>query len=219
MGTANTYLGEGIIGADLVGAVPHVYDNGDGAGAIHTRFGRTWYLVTAAAARFAGAITYRNYSIAGTNSDDSPLGMTNPARLNAWANDGSDVGIIADGMNSTGVGVTLLFNRIRQMIDAKYQGGAKGVIVWGCSRPQSLAVDDQTWLRVNRVLRRAAHTPGWNGRTAAFIDLTLVSYSYGEATLGLVPEDRCLANGYNHPGIRQHGVEGEIGRKLILGTV
>ena len=221
-GTESTYLREGIINGALIDAIRSDYDNGDAAGATHTRFGRTWDLVTAATTRYSGTQSYRNYSIAGTNADDSNLGMTNPQRLAAWANDGSDVGVIATGMNDIPVlanagGETQFFNRVRQMIDAAYSGGKKGVIVWGCSRPQSAAATDADWLKINRVLRRAAETPGVNGRTAAFIDLTMIEYGFGAGTLGVARADLCLANGYNHPGIRQHAIEGEIGRKLIFG--
>ena len=218
-GTPNTYLREGIIGTDLIDAVPHAFDNGDAAGATHTRFGRSWSLVRAAMERFAGKATYRNYSIAGTSSDDASLGMTNPERLAAWANDGADLHIIATGMNDIEAVLGspgLFFNRVRQMIDAAYAGGSKGVVVWGCTRPQIGAVDDAIWLQVNRILRRAAMTPGVNGRTAAFIDLTLIYYGYGAGTMGVAPADLCMANGYNHPGIRQHEIEGEFGRRLIL---
>ncbi|NYD91450.1 hypothetical protein [Sphingomonas melonis] len=211
------YLREGIIGTDLIDAIPDNYDNGDAAGANHTRFGRVWELAGAASGTFGGAVRYLNYSIAGTNSDDSYLGMNDPQRRAAWANDGGDVGIILDGMNSRQVGVTLLFNRIRQLIDVKYAAGAKAVIVWGCSRPNDIGPDVENFLKVNRVLRQAAMTPGWGGRTAAFIDPTLVSYGDGAGTMGIVPHDYCLANGASHPGIRQHRVEGELGRKLIFG--
>lgn len=219
-GTLNTYLREGIIGNDLVDAVPHTFENSDGAGAVHTRFGRTWDLVTDAANRFAGTPTYRNYSIAGTSSDDAPLGMTNPERLAVWANDGADGHIIATGMNDTAAVMGspgLFFNRIRQMIDAAYAGGSKGVIVWGCTRPQASAASDTVWLKVNRILRRAAETPGFGGRTAAFIDLSMIYYSYGAGTMGVAATDLTIANGFNHPGIRQHAIEGEFGRKLIFG--
>lgn len=215
-GTESTYLREGIIDGALIDAVRSNYDNGDAAGATHTRFGRTWSLVGEAAQRGAGAVSYRNYSIAGTNSDDSTLGMTNPERLAAWATDGAECGIIATGMNDMDMGSTLFFNRIRRMIDAKYAAGALGVIVWGCSRPQAGAAPLAEWLRINRILRRAAETPGWGGRTAAFIDPMLVSHGPGVGALGLDPADLCLANGYNHPGIRQHEVEGGLGIRLIF---
>jgi len=212
-GATYGYLREGIIAPSLIDAVRDDYDHGDGAGPVHTHFGRMWELVAAC----AGPVTYRNYSVAGTNSDDSPDGMTDPARLAAWAQDGSDLGIILDGMNSRNVGVTLLFNRIRQLIDAKYSGGAKGVIVWGCSRPNDIGSDVTDFLTVNRVLRQAAMTPGWGGRTAAFIDPTLVSYGAGMGSMGIVATDYCLANAASHPGIRQHRIEGDLGRRVIFG--
>lgn len=220
-GTDNTYLREGIIGTDLIDAVPGGFSNG-GAETIHTRFGRTWELLLAASVRYTGAISYRNYSIAGTSADDAPLGMTNPTRLAAWAEDGSDCGIIATGMNdipavSGAGGETQFFNRIRSMIDAAYEGGKKGVIVWACSRPRGVAATDAHWLRVNRALRRAAETPGAGGRTAAFIDVSMIYYGEGAGSMGIALGDLCLANGFNHPGILQHYLEGLFGIRTIFG--
>jgi hypothetical protein len=220
-GTDNTYLREGIIGSDLVDAVPGGFNNG-GVENIHTRFGRTWELLTAASVRYSGAIDYRNYSIAGTSADDAELGMTNPTRLAAWAGDGSDCGIIATGMNdipavSTAGGETQFFNRVRLMIDEAYEGGKKGVIVWGCSRPRGVAATDTNWLRVNRALRRAAETPGYGGRTAAFIDVSMIYYGEGAGSMGIALGDLCLANGFNHPGILQHKIEGEFGIRALFG--
>lgn len=220
-GTPNTYLREGVISSDLIDAIPSNFSNGTGTN--HTRFGRVWELLTEASSRYDGAITYRNYSIAGTNSDDSEFGMTNPTRLAAWAEDGSDLGIIATGMNDTDINdfttgnPTVFFNRVRSMIEAKYAAGAKGVIVWGCSRPQTGAMSTALWLRINRVLRFAAQTPVASGRTAAFIDPVIISYGVGIGSLGLAEADLCLANGYNHPGIRQHAIEGLLGRRVIFG--
>lgn len=216
-GTTYRYLREGIIGNDLIDAIPSNFSNGDPNDATHTRFGRVWEVIATAATAFGGAVDYRNYSIAGTNSDDSSLGMNDPQRRAAWANDGADLGIILDGMNSREVGVTLLFNRIRELIDAKYAAGAKGVIVWGCARPNDIGADVANFVKVNRVLRQAAMTPGWGGRTAAFVDTSLISYGEGLGSMGIVAQDYCLANGASHPGIRQNRVEGDFGWKVIFG--
>lgn len=220
-GASSSYLREGIIGTDLIDAIRDDYDNGDAAGATHTRFGRMWDLVRAAEDSFAGNVTYRNYSVGGTSSDDSSYGMNDPARRAAWAEDGSDLGIILDGMNSRATALAspgLLFTRIRTLIDTKRAAGAKGVIVWGLSRPNGTHNDDEAFLLVNRILRRAAMTPGPGGYTAAFIDPSLISYGEGVGTMGIVPQDYCLANGASHPGIRQHRIEGEFARKVIFGS-
>ncbi len=216
-GTTYRYLREGIIGGDLIDAIPSNFSNGNLADATHTRFGRVWEVIKAAESTFDADVEYLNYSIAGTNSDDSSLGMNDPDRRAAWASDGADLGIILDGMNSREVGVTLLFNRIRTLIDAKYAAGAKGVIVWGCARPNDIGADVANFVKVNRVLRQAAETPGWGGRTAAFIDTSLISYGEGAGSMGFVAQDYCLANGASHPGIRQNKIEGEFARKVIFG--
>ena len=72
-------------------------------------------------------------------------------------------------------------------------------------------------LRTIRALRRAAETidPA-SGRMAAFCDSSLLYSDDNLGALGFLRKDMCQANLYNHPGIREHIIEGLTWSRIIL---
>jgi hypothetical protein len=122
-------------GADVLATVP-TYDNGDGAGAVHTRFGMVWELIRAMEAAYGGPVTMRNRSIPGTTSATSTYQGQDSVRLGAAVADvtAGDLVIIGFGQNELGQATTRA-NVIA--ICQAFQAAGAAVLVVGCFRPNA----------------------------------------------------------------------------------
>ena len=121
------------IGADRVGQLP-LYDQGDGAGQVHTRTSSGWAVCNALAA-LGGNVAYANFGIGGTGSGGGAGNGADPAlRAAVWASNPHLV-LAHYGMNETGSDATEA--NLRSIIDDAASRGAC-VLVIGMPRPSTI---------------------------------------------------------------------------------
>jgi lysophospholipase L1-like esterase len=210
LASTNHYLRDSIA-ADVVDAIPlytavQLGRVDDGAGAVHTRFGFVWELVTALQAT-GSAVTYDNFGISGIASASA----VNGAVLSAWGLAAvaltPDVVVINFGMNERGV-TTTEANLI--IIGNAFKAAGIEVIFMGVARPNgSLA----GWEYTNRAIERAATFTG-----SAFIPFLPLYDSRYIGAIGCSTLDSCAANRNNHPGLLEHKAIGRELIKLVLGS-
>jgi len=196
-------------GDDVVDAVPlytavQLGRADDSAGAVHTRISYVWQLVAELERigyTLGTDLTYDNFAQSGKGTTDLVDGSLLPR---AWLDNAvalaPDVVIFAMGMNDLG-GPEDVYARVRVII-REYQAAGTDVIVMGCARPRGDIVGNaflSGWLPVNEALRRAAYDGG-----AAWVSLLPLYETRYLGALGMSVSDLCTANGYNHPGIREH---------------
>ena len=195
----------------LTDAIP-VYDFGDGAGQVHTKWGYARAMVAEMERAYGRAISVQNLGLGGSRSDSSASNGLDPARLaaltgliQAAVSAGSQAFVLINfGMNEVGVATTEA--NVRQILDAIYAAGGDAIVA-GVARRNLIDVgytDDQ-WRFTNRALRQAAeYVSPATGKMAGFID-TVCLFDDAYNVLGLHRLDNCSANFTNHPGIREHG--------------
>ena len=195
----------------LTDAIP-VYDFGDGAGQVHTKWGYARAMVAEMERAYGRAISVQNLGLGGSRSDSSATNGLDPARLaaltgliQAAVSAGSQAFVLINfGMNEVGVATTEA--NVRQILDAIYAAGGDAIVA-GVARRNLIDVgytDDQ-WRFTNRALRQAAeYVSPATGKMAGFID-TVCLFDDAYNVLGLHRLDNCSANFTNHPGIREHG--------------
>ena len=190
-------------GSDVLATIP-TYDNGDGAGAVHTRFGFVWELIRALQAGYGSTITYKNRSIPGTNSTNGTYHGLDTVRLSAATADPADLVIIGYGANE--LGQTYTRANIIAICQA-FQAAGITPLIMGCARPNALDFHSQhtlaRWHATQRQLREAALSVG-----CAYVG-TETLYADGElGCLGLSQYDACAGTKDLHPGIREHAIIG-----------
>ncbi|AWI85176.1 hypothetical protein CEW88_15620 [Alloyangia pacifica] len=181
------------IGADILAGIT-LYDTGDGAGLVHTRFGIVWELIRALEDGYSSTISYENRSIPGTRSEALTYHGLDSVRLSAATGAGADFAIIGFGQNELGQSYTRA-----NVIDICEAFLAEGTLplVMGCFRPNLADLHalhtDANWRFTQRALREAA--------LAADVPYvsTEVLYEDGEA-MGLSGYDHCAATLDLHPG-------------------
>lgn len=180
-----------------------LYDTGDGAGTVHTRLGWNWK-IKAALENLGATVTYNNYGIGGTTSENTTNNGLDPARIAVPRDDGLDVVVIAFGMNERGQSYTYanILNMIKQ-----FQDVGTACIVMGVPRPnanQSVSA----WRMTNDQLEAAAIDGG-----AAYVSTVAISDDRNLAGIGVPAEALASANtttgGNNHPGIYELEVYGD----------
>lgn len=200
-------------GSDVLATIP-TYDNADGAGSVHTRYGMVWELIRALEAAYSSAITYKNRSIPGANSSSSiyhGLDSTRLAAAVAGTGDAivgpADFALIGFGQNDFGFSANTTRVNVIAICQA-FQAVGTIPIVLGCYRPHARDLHTQhtteLWLRIQRELREAAYAvdcPHFS---------TLTFYADGEnGALGLSPYDMSTGTKDVHPGIREHRIMGQ----------
>lgn len=190
-------------GSDVLATIP-TYDNGDGAGAVHTRFGFVWELIRALEAAYGSTITYKNRSIPGTNSTSSTYHGRDSTRLSAATADPADFVLVGFAANE--LGQTYTRDNIIAICQAFQAAGTIPVVV-GCARPNALDFHSQhttaRWHATQRQLREAAYRVG-----CPYFGMEML-YADGEmGTLGLSVYDACAGTKDLHPGILEHKVIG-----------
>lgn len=190
-------------GSDVLATIP-TYDNGDGAGTVHTRFGFVWELIRALQAAYGSTITYKNRSIPGTNSTNSTYHGRDSTRLAAATADAADFVLVGFGANE--LGQTYTRDNIIAICQAFQAAGIIPVVV-GCARPNALDLHGQhttaRWHATQRQLREAAYSVG-----CPYFGMEML-YADGEmGTLGLSVYDACAGTKDLHPGILEHKVIG-----------
>jgi len=172
-----------------------LYDTGDGAGAVHTRLGWNW-IIKSALEKLGGTVTYNNYGIGGTTSQNTTDNGLYASRIAVPLADALDVVVIAFGMNERGQSYT--YANIVNMI-GQFQAVGTACIVMGCTRPnanQSVSA----WRYTNDALETAAMDAG-----AAYVSTVAISDDRNLGGIGVPAEALASANtisgGNNHPGI------------------
>lgn len=205
----------------LTDAIP-LYDFGDGAGAVHTKWGFARAMVAAIEDAYGQEVSVQNLGIGGTRSDSAASNGLDPVRLaaltgliQAAVSGGSKPFVLINfGMNEVGVATTEA--NVRQILDAVYAAGGDAIVA-GVARRNLIDVgytDDQ-WRYTNRALRRAAeYVSPETGKSAAFID-TVGLFDDAYNVIGIHRLDNCGANFTNHPGIREHAAMGKAAAAWI----
>lgn len=192
-------------GADVLATIP-LFDTGDGAGTVHTRFGLIWELIRAMQAGFGSTVNYRNRSIPGTTSANATYQGLDSVRLAAAVADVSagDLVIVGFGQNEMGQATTRA-NVIS--ICQAFQAVGAVVLVMGCYRPNANDLNSthtySAWKYTQRALREAAYACG-----AAYVSTELLYDDAVAGVLGLSPNDYSAATFDVHPGLREHRLLG-----------
>lgn len=207
-GTPQVYLEA--LSSDIVSTLP-LFDQGDGAGAVHTHASLAWYAM-AELGRTGTAFTYLNFGVATWSSNE---GNTDPYK-SAVAISAADCVILHYGMNDLGLSTTEA--NMRSIIDNLYAHGKEVIVVAPPRTNSEFGAPDTDWFYTCRALRRAAqYTDPVSGRSAAYLDTTLLYTDENLGALGISREDFCQANLDNHPGIREHQLIGRLLARLVLG--
>lgn len=198
-------------GSDILATIP-TYDNADGAGSVHTRYGFAWELIRALEAAYSSTITYRNRSIPGSNSSNSTYHGLDSTRLAAATAEVADFALIGFGQNDGSFtldanGVSATRPNVIAICQA-FQAVGTIPIVLGCFRPHAKDLHSQhttaIWQRIQRELREAAYAVNCPHFS------TTTFYDDGEnGALGLSPYDLCAGTKDVHPGIREHRIMGQ----------
>ncbi|WP_322547273.1 hypothetical protein [Stenotrophomonas geniculata] len=193
-------------GADVLATVP-VYDTGDGAGAVHTRFGMVWELVRALQAGYGSNVTLSNRSIPGSTSANATYQGQDTVRLAAAVADvgAGDLVLVGFGQNELGQASTR--SNIIAICQA-FQAVGAAVVVVGCFRPNANDLNAVhtygNWRYTQRALREAAYACG-----AAYISTEMLYDDAVAGAIGLSANDFSAATFDVHPGPREHNLLGK----------
>lgn len=188
------------IGADRIAQIP-LYDQGDGAGAVHTRTSSIWALITALKA-LGATVEYYNFCIGGTSSGAGAKNGGDPALRGAvWAVQPHML-VTHYGMNETGSDATEA-NIVDLLTDARVHG-VPAMLAIGMPRPSrfkphTMEAVRKTW----RATRRAATYCG-----AAFFDPAFYVDDAYIGAMGLSTKDLGSADRYHHPGVYEYASYG-----------
>lgn len=194
-------------GADVLATVP-TYDNGDGAGAVHTRFGMVWELIRAMEAAYGGPVTMRNRSIPGTTSANSTYQGQDSVRLGAAVADVTEGDLVIVGFGQNELGQATTRANIIAICQA-FQAAGAAVLVMGCFRPNAndlhTSHTNGNWRYTQRALREAAYACG-----AAYVSTEVLYDDAVPGALGLSANDFSAATLDVHPGPREHRYLGAL---------
>jgi lysophospholipase L1-like esterase len=188
------------------------YDHGDGLGQVHVHLGWNWYL-KAALESLGGTVTYRNWGVGGTTSENSiTSNLYNgryPARLNAATGDGGNLAVIAFGMNELGQPST--FANVVAIIRA-FQATSHECIVVTPPMISSfgLRAPITQWRDTTHQLIEAARTAD-----CAFVNGAMIEDFPGFGITGIPQQDAAWINGFNHPGPTQLSYIGRALAELV----
>lgn len=190
------------------------YDHGDGLGQIHVHLGWNWYLKKALEI-LGGTVTYRNWGVGGTTSENSiTSGLYNgrhPDRLNLVTADGGDVAVIGFGLNELGQPYT--FANVVAIVRAFQAQGTECIIMTPPMINEfGLRAPITQWRDTTHQLIEAARVTD-----SAFFNLAMVEDVPGYGVTGIHPRDASWVNGFNHPGPTQFSYEGR-GLAEIVGV-
>lgn len=171
----------------------------DGAGAVHMKIGWNWALRDALMQIGGAAVSYYNYGIGGTTSQNTTDNGLYASRIAAALADALDAAVIAFGMNERGQ--TYTYANIVAMI-GQFLAVNTECVVMGVPRPykdQSLSA----WQYTNDALEAAAIDAG-----AAYISTAMIADDRNLGGIGLPAEilaaTNILTGGKNHPGLFEH---------------
>lgn len=191
-------------GSDVLATIP-TYDNGDGAGSVHTRYGPMWEIIRALQAAYSSTITYVNRSIPGSDSRNSIYQGLDSTRLTPAVAENADLVFIGFGMNE--LGQTYTQANVTAICQAFQANGVSIPVVAGCYRPNYLDANAThtaaRWKDTQKQL--------WNASRACNAPLFGTDLFYGEGEtgpLGLSQYDLCAGTKDVHPGIREWSVVG-----------
>lgn len=197
------------IASDVISAIP-LFDTGDGAGQVHIRESKVWRAILALQSAYGSVITYKNFAIGGSTTATGSGNGLDPIHLNALIAAEPDLTFVGFGMNERGSGATEANTRL--ILEAIYAFGGDAYVL-GVPRPnaESEQANIAGWRLTNRALRRAAeYVDPASGKSAAFHDTLRIYDDAFAGVMGLSTKDLSQANLLNHPGLREHRIEGRI---------
>lgn len=168
-------------------------DWGDGAGAVHVKFGWNWHLAQFLEDRYGVSVTYLNFGGSSTKSDASEYNGLYPARLTPVLESGGHLMVLAFGTNEKGEAST--YTNVKSIITQARAAGMD-VIVMPCPyvNPLGGQATDAAHRYTNRKLFQAAMDAG-----AAYCPADWLTEPPGGG-VPLAYEDFSGGNWYNHPG-------------------
>ncbi|WP_150752767.1 SGNH/GDSL hydrolase family protein [Pseudomonas fluorescens] len=189
-------------------AIPR-YDRGDSAGAWAVKTSYLWVAKLALESAFGVTIDYVNYGKPGTSSSSAANQGLDPARLGPVLASGADLMILDFAMNEIGADTT--YANFKSIITQAKAAGME-VVVMACQQTnkQTDTRDVAGWRKTNRTLQLVAADTG-----VAFCATNWLT-DQGGGGMPVAPEQLCSANFFNHPGIKENQVYGEMLARLFL---
>ena len=189
-------------------AIPR-YDRGDSSGAWAVKTSYLWVAKLALEAAFGITIDYVNYGRPGTNSSAGANQGLDPARLAPVLASGADLMILDFAMNE--IGADTSYANFKSIITQAKAAGME-VVVMACQQTnkQTDTRDIAGWRKTNRTLQQVAADTG-----VAFCPTHWLT-DQGGGGMPVAPEQLCAANFFNHPGITENRVYGEMLARTFL---
>ena len=189
-------------------AIPR-YDRGDSAGAWAVKTSYLWVAKLALESAFGVTIDYLNAGKSGTSSSSAANQGLDPARLGPVLASGADLLILDFAMNEIGADTT--YANFKSIIQQAKAAGME-VVVMACQQTNKLTDtrDIAGWRKTNRTLELVAADTG-----SAFCATHWLT-DQGGGGMPVAPEQLCSANFFNHPGITENRVYGEMLGRMFL---
>lgn len=183
-------------------AIPR-YDRGDSGGPWAVKTSYLWVAKLAIEAAYGITVDYVNAGRPGSNSSNTANNGLDPARLDPVLANGSDLMILDFGMNE--IGSDTSYANFKSIIQQAQAAGME-VVVMACQQTntQTDTRNIADWRKTNRTLQLVAADTG-----AAFC-ATHILTDQGGGGLPVAPQHLCSANFFNHPGITENRVYGEL---------
>lgn len=204
------------IGSDVVGAIP-LYDNGAGAGQVHTRTTHIWDIVRAFQ-ELGATVEYYNFCIGGKNSGPGTGNGGDPALRAAVWSVNPHLLVTQYGMNETGNANTEAW--LTDLFTEAKANDIPCVLGLGMPRPGAIkGVPMSNILYTNRQIRRAAeyYTVDGERRGAYFATERIMMDEYIGA-MGIAPAEFGGADKFHHPGLHEYRTYGRELKRMIKGN-
>ena len=189
-------------------AIPR-YDRGDSGGPWAVKTSYLWVAKLALESAFGVTIDYLNAGKSGTSSSSAANQGLDPARLGPVLASGADLMILDFAMNEIGADTT--YANFKSIIQQAKAAGME-VVVMACQQTnkQTDTRDIAGWRKTNRTLQLVAADTG-----AAFCATHWLT-DQGGGGMPVAPEQLCSANFFNHPGLTENRVYGEMLARTFL---
>ena len=189
-------------------AIPR-YDRGDSNGPWAVKTSYIWVAKLALESAFGVTIDYLNAGKSGTSSSSAANQGLDPARLGPVLASGADLMILDFAMNEIGADTT--YANFKSIIQQAKAAGMD-VVVMACQQTnkQTDTRGIAGWRKTNRTLQLVAADTG-----AAFCATHWLT-DQGGGGMPVAPEQLCSANFFNHPGITENRVYGELLARTFL---
>ncbi len=209
--SVDEYLSQpGALGSDVLSTIS-LYDTGDGAGQAHTRLSVAWSVVQALQG-YGSAVSYLNFCQGGTTSSQF---LADTTWRDGVLNSGANLLIWHFGQNEEGD--PDIEYRTKDMLSRAYARGMDVIIFTNPRKNAQFGGSTRDgYLITCAALRRAAE---WvdpaTGRTAAFVDASVLYDDAQLGALGISRNDHSAANLFNHPGPFEIQTEGALAARIV----